>query len=378
MTGTGPVRRDVVVVGAGQAGLALGYYLTRAGLDVLLLERAERVGASWAKRWDSLRLFTPARFDALPGAPFPAPPWSYPSKDQVAAYLAHYATRFDLAVRTGTDVTRLEGAAGNFSASLASGETVHAARVVVATGAFGRPWTPAFAAELDPAIAQIHTEDYQRPGLLPRGPVLVVGGANSGRQIALELAQAGRTVHLAEGARLRELPQRPVGRDLFWWLSITRAIHAPATSLVGRRLRANDPVIGTPRRMLAGAGVTFHPRAQGADGGTVRFVDGQGVEPAAVVWATGYRHDDSWITTPNALDARGALVVDDGATPVPGLYAIGRPWQRDRGSALLGYVHRDAQRLARRLASKAPNERPTARAQGGARPPGDAGRSPRA
>lgn len=357
MTAPGQVRHDVVVVGAGQAGLALGYYLTRAGLDVLLLDRAAHVGESWARRWDSLRLFTPARYDALPGLAFPADPWSYPGKDQVAAYLAHYATRFELPVHTGTDVVRLEGTADDFRLHLAGGKTIRAARVVVATGAFGRPWTPPFAAGLDPAVAQVHTDDYQRPGLLPPGPVLVVGGANSGRQIALELARAGRTVHLSEGARLRELPQRPLGRDLFWWLTATRAIHAPATSRVGRRLRANEPVIGTPRRALRAAGVAFHPRAQGAAGSTVRFVHGQSVQTAAVVWATGYRHDDTWITTPDALDETGTLIVDDGSTPIPGLYAIGRPWQRDRGSALLGYVHRDAQRLMARLAPDGSNGR---------------------
>ena len=350
---TGP-DHDVVVVGAGQAGLALGYYLTRAGADVLLLERADRVGASWARRWDSLRLFTPARYDALPGLTFPAEPWSYPGKDQVAAYLAHYAARFELPVRTGAEVVRLEGSAGDFTLHLAGSETLRAARAVLATGALGRPWTPPFANALDPAVVQLHTDDYQRPGLLPPGPVLVVGGANSGRQIALELARVGRTVHLSEGARLRELPQRPLGRDLFWWLTATRTIHAPGDSLVGRRVRANEPVIGTPRRDLRAAGVTFHPRAQDAAGDTVRFVDGHAVQPAAVVWATGYRHDDTWVTVPGALDQSGALVVDDGATPVPGLYAIGRPWQRDRGSALLGYVQRDAQRLATHLALREP------------------------
>ncbi|WP_353707363.1 NAD(P)/FAD-dependent oxidoreductase [Cellulosimicrobium sp. ES-005] len=275
--------RDVVVVGAGQAGLALGYYLTRGGGDALLLERAERVGARWAERWDSLRLFTPARYDALPGAAFPADPWSYPGKDEVAAYLEDYATRFDLPVRTGAEVTRLEGAAGDFRLQLAGGETIRAGRVVVATGAFGRLWTPSFTARLGAGVEQAHTDDYRRPDLLPAGPVLVVGGANSGRQIALELARAGRAVHLSEGARLRELPQRVLGRDLFWWLTTTRAIHAPPTSLVGRRLSANEPVIGTPRRALRAAGVTFHSRAAAADRGTVQFVDGHSLRPAAVV-----------------------------------------------------------------------------------------------
>ncbi|WP_454044692.1 flavin-containing monooxygenase [Cellulosimicrobium sp. Marseille-Q8652] len=372
---TGP-DHDVVVVGAGQAGLALGYYLTRAGVDVLLLERAAHVGASWARRWDSLRLFTPARYDALPGLAFPGDAWSYPGKDQVAAYLADYAARFELPVRTGADVVRLEGDAGDFRVHLAGGEMIRAARVVVATGAFGRPWTPPFATGIDPAVVQVHTDDYQRPDALPPGAVLVVGGANSGRQIALELARAGRSVHLSEGARLRELPQRPLGRDLFWWLTATRAIHAPGDSLVGRRVRANEPVIGIPRRDLRAAAVTFHPRAQDATGDTVRFVDGYAVQPVAVVWATGYRHGDTWVTVPGVLDEAGALAVDDGSTPVPGLYTIGRSWQRDRGSALLGYVHRDADRLASRITSECPASLPTVPARTGSWPLDDVGELP--
>ncbi|WP_188525351.1 hypothetical protein [Isoptericola cucumis] len=159
-------------------------------------------------------------------------------------------------------------------------------------------------------------------------------------------------MHLAEGARLRELPQRPLGRDLFWWLTTSRAIDAPVASRVGHRLRANEPVIGTPRRALRAAGVTFHPRAEGVAGDTVGFVDRHTVQPTAVVWATGYLNDDTWITIPGALDEAGALIVDDGTTPVAGLYAIGRSWQRDRGSALLGFVDRDARRLAARLSSE--------------------------
>lgn len=347
--------RDVVVVGAGQAGLALGYYLTRRGVDVLLLERASEIGTSWARRWDSLRLFTPARYNALPESVFPAPAWSYPAKDDVATYLRQYAAEFDLPVRTGAEVVRLDGVAGAFRLTLAAGETISAGRVVVATGAFGAPWVPAYSNVLGAKVAQIHTDDYRNPSRLPSGSVLVVGGGNSGFQIALELAEVGRAVHLSDSARARFVPQRIAGRDLFWWLTTTGVIHTPGNSLLGRRLRANDPVIGTSRRALRHAGVRFHPRTVAAAPGTVTFADGATMEPDVVVWATGYRQTDRWITTAGALDPTGALIVDNGGTPVPGLYALGRPWQRNRGSALLGYVQHDAAHLADRLSQATAN-----------------------
>jgi putative flavoprotein involved in K+ transport len=353
--GPGPgEHRDVVVVGAGQAGLATAYYLRNAGIDVQLLERNTAVGSSWSRRWSSLRLFTPARYDGLPGLPFPGHPWSHPSKDDVAAYLARYAARFALPVRTGADVVALTGDAGAFVLHLAGGETVTARRVVVATGAFGRPYTPAIAADLGPHIVQVHTDDYRDPSPLPSGPVLVVGGGNSGFQVAEELAATGRPVDLAEGTPLRTVPQRLAGRELFWWLTTTRVIHAADHTRLGRRLRANEPVIGTSRRTLRRAGVTFRPRAVSATEAAVTFHDGTTIQPAAVVWATGYRHDDRWITIPGALDTTGTLASTGADTPVAGLHVIGRPWQRDRGSSLLGYVRHDAMRLADRLIDQAP------------------------
>jgi putative flavoprotein involved in K+ transport len=344
--------RDVVVIGAGQAGLATAYYLRRAGLDVEVLEREPAVGASWARRWDSLRLFTPARYDSLPGLPFPGAPWSHPGKDDVAAYLADYAARFELPVRTGAEVVDLSGTAGAFTLGLADGGTILGRRAIVATGGFGRPWRPAAAAGLEPGVPQLHTHDYRNPGQLPAGTVLVVGGGNSGFQVALELATHGHRVHLSEGTRLRTVPQRVAGRDLFWWLSATRAVHAPVTTAVGRRLRAGEAVIGTTRSTLRRAGVTFRPRVTATAGPAVTFADGSSLTPDAVVWATGYRHDDRWISVPGALED-GELITDGAATPVPGLYAVGRPWQTSRGSALLGYVRHDAERLARTLRAQA-------------------------
>lgn len=335
-----------VVVGAGQAGLSLGYFLKRAGVDVLLLERSDRVGSSWSRRWTSLTLFTPAGYDALPGTEFPGDRASYPGKDAVAAYLARYADDHGLPVRTGAEVVELTGGPGTYELTLRGGERIVARQVVIATGAFGVPVVPALAAGLDPAMTQLHTDAYRDPDQVPAGTVLVVGGGNSGFQVAQELARAGRSVALSEGARLRTIPQRILGRDVFWWLSATRAIAAPATSWVGARLRANDPIIGSSRRQLRRDGVVFHGRTDAADGRRISFADGRRIDVDAVVWATGYRHDDRWVRVAGVLGPDGALVAQEGITASAGLFTIGRPWQRDRGSALLGFVGRDARRLS--------------------------------
>ncbi|WP_373271557.1 NAD(P)-binding domain-containing protein [Kocuria rhizophila] len=195
----------------------------------------------------------------------------------------------------------------------------------------------------------MHSHHYRTPEHLPGAVVLVVGGGNSGVQIAQELARAGRQVHLAARTRPRHLPQRVLGRDLFWWLHTTGVLGAPATSRLGRRLRAADPVIGTPRSRLVRAGVRFHPAVVAAAGDTVTFADGASLVPEAVLWATGYRHDDRWVRIPGAVDEHGKLITATGRTPAPGLFTLGRSWQRDRSSALLGFVGADARRLVAEL-----------------------------
>ncbi len=211
----GPIRPalDVLVVGGGQAGLAMGYHLAQRGLRFQIVESGQELGSAWRSRWDSLRLFTPGAYNNLPGLPFPADADGYPGKDDVADYLASYAVAFDLPVRLDTPVTSLARAGDGSYLVKAGPDALEADQVVVATGAFQQPFTPSVAAELGPDVHQLHSADYRRHAQLPPGRVLVVGAANSGCQIALELS-ATRTVDLAVGSRIPAVPQRPLGRDV--------------------------------------------------------------------------------------------------------------------------------------------------------------------
>jgi putative flavoprotein involved in K+ transport len=338
---------DVVVVGGSQSGLAMAWYLQRQGLDFVVLEAGPEVGHVWRSRWDSLKLFTPAQYDALPGMAFPAAADTYPTRDPVADYLQAYAAAFDLPVRLNARVTRLSQTDEGFEVRTAQ-DAFRARQVVVATGPFQVPFVPPPAAKLDASVTQLHSADYRNPQALPEGPVLVVGGGNSGFQIAEELA-ATRTVDLSIATTYPMLPQRRAGRDLFWWLTRLGLMRVTVTSRPGRRMSRRDFVIGTNRRRLEGKGVRFRPRLVDAEGRTVRFADHSLLEDVGVVvWATGYRPDYDWLHIPGVV-GEGHVVHRRGVTEVPGLYFLGLSWQHTRGSALLGFVQEDAAFLADRI-----------------------------
>jgi putative flavoprotein involved in K+ transport len=340
---------DVVVIGGSQAGLAMAWHLAQQGLRFVVLEADPEVGHVWRSRWDSLKLFTPAQYDALPGMAFPAPADTYPTKDPVADYLQAYAAAFNLPVRLNARVTRLSKTDDGFEVHTAD-QMYRARQVVVATGPFQVPFVPPMTAKLDPSVTQVHSADYHNPHALPDGPVLVVGGGNSGFQIAEELA-ATRTVDLSIATTYPMLPQRLAGRDLFWWLTRLGLLRVTVTSRPGRRMSRRDFVIGTNRRRLERAGVRFRPRLVDADGRTVRFADHRLLEDVGVVvWATGYRSDYAWIHLPGVV-REGHVVHRRGVTEVPGLYFLGLSWQHTRGSALLGFVNDDAAYLADRIAT---------------------------
>jgi putative flavoprotein involved in K+ transport len=373
---------DVLVIGAGQAGLVMTWYLQRAGVRVLAVDAESRLGDTWRSRWDSLRLFSPAEYDSLPGLLFPAPSGSYPTKDQVADYLETYAETFRLPVRLGTRVIRLGRSAEGFTAETTTG-TLTARQVVVATGAFISPYVPSHLAEgLAGHVTQIHSAQYRRPADLPDGPVLVVGAGNSGVQIAVELAASGRTVSIAVGTWPYMVPQRVLGLELFWWLTRLGLANRPDAGSARRsrardfdfgaalrRLRAGryalrrraaplsdgsaDFVIGMSWRRLRARGILLRPRAMTAAGTRVGFADGTALDVAGVVWATGFRADYPWLDIPDAI-VEGKLQHTGGISAVPGLAFLGLVWQRSRSSTWLGFVAEDAAWIAERLTSRSP------------------------
>jgi putative flavoprotein involved in K+ transport len=351
---------DVVVIGAGQAGLAAGYFLARPGRRFVILDRASSIAAAWRERWESLTLFTPRRYSALAGLSFPGDPDGYPTRDEVIAYLERYAETYDSPLKLNSEVKSLElGDDGRLRLEV-DGRTMTADQVVVATGPFQAACVPTLAEKLGDDVFQTHAVGYRRPDNVPRGSVLVVGGGNTGFQIAKELSATHKVV-LSVGTRQKPLPQRLLGRDLFWWLTKMRILNTTVESRLGRKLSTRDTLIGSsPHELKQRYGVELKPGAVDADSHTVRFEDGSEIEVNAVIWATGYRADYSWIKL-TIFDERGRLRHRRGATDVPGLYFLGLTWQHTRGSALIGWVKDDAEFIAERIAefqkSKAAPER---------------------
>jgi putative flavoprotein involved in K+ transport len=352
----------VAVIGGGQAGLAIGYFLRQQGYRFVILERASELAPAWRERWDSLTLFTPRRYSALPGLPFPGDPDGYPTRDEVIGYLERYAETFELPVELNSEVTRLDrGDDGRFR--LAVGErTIISDQVVVATGPFQTPYVPKFAQMLTGDLFQTHAVGYRQPGDVSKGTVLVVGGGNTGFQIAKELS-ATHKVALSIGSQQKPLPQRVLGRDLFWWLTKTRLLNQTVESRLGRKLSTRDTLIGSsPREMTKRYGVELKPRLVDAEGRRLRFEGGSELEVDAVIWATGYRPDYSWIKLP-IFNEDGRLRHRRGVTEVPGLYLLGLTWQHTRGSGLIGFIKDDAEFIAEKIAEYQQSKRP---AQAGA------------
>jgi putative flavoprotein involved in K+ transport len=349
--GTSTGRHEVVVIGGGQAGLAIGWFLAEQGRRFTILEAAGEPAAAWRARWDTLRLFTPVRYDSLPGLAFPGEPDSYPGRDDVVAYLTDYARHFELPVELDRRARSVHAGDAGFLVE-AGDRTYEADQVVVATGPFQVPFTPALSEGLGADVVQLHSGAYRSPDDLPGGTVLVVGGGNTGFQIAAELA-ASREVHLAVGTRQAPLPQRVLGRDLFRYLEATGLMRATVTSRVGRRMKDRETLIGSSPRSARNQGIRMRSRATGAAGSTVTFADGSDLAVATVVWATGFRLDHSLVELP-VFDERGRVRHARGVTELPGLYLLGLPWQHTRGSALLGWVKDDARHVAQRIGAFAP------------------------
>jgi putative flavoprotein involved in K+ transport len=338
----------VVVVGGGQAGLAAGYYLARAKVPFVILDAHARVGDAWRRRWDSLELFTNARYSRLPGLDFDGDQERFPRKDEVADYLESYAPTFELPIRLGTRVASLRRAAHDGYQLDTNGGSTTAQNVIVATGAYQQPTVPPLSRKLDPGVRQLHSAEYRNPVQLDGArTVVVVGAANSGAQIARDLAST-HGVTLAQGARLPRLPRRILGRSLHWWGDHLGLIGAPLDSWRGRTQRG-DLLIGPSLRSLSHRhGIRLVGRAIDAAGRRLAFEHGEGRDADAVVWATGFHSDYSWIASP-IFDERGLPEHRRGVTASPGLYFLGMHDQHSRGSSLIAWVKDDAEYVVDRI-----------------------------
>lgn len=348
-----------VVIGGSQSGLAVGYYLKQRDLSFVILDEQNRIGDTWRKRWDSLKLFTPGRYDALPGMPFPGSPWSYPTKDDVADYLESYAHEFALPCRTGVKVESVSKAGDRFEVRSGT-NTLFAENIVIATGASNTPRVPTFARELDQRIVQFHSKEYRSPSQV-HGDVLVVGAGNSGAEIAIDLARNHKT--WLAGPDTGEEPTRAGSRPdrvitPLMWLVATRLTVKMAA---GRKLRDHfiDPPRGIPlgrvrRKDFARAGIERVPRVIGVRDGCPVLEDGRILEVSNVIWCTGYRPDYDWIDLP--LPTRNGFPIHDRGVveSCPGLYFVGLLFLYSLSSALLGGVGRDAKHIVEHIVSTRP------------------------
>jgi putative flavoprotein involved in K+ transport len=352
------VRVETVVIGAGQAGLAMGYHLARRGLAFVILEANQRIGDTWRNRWDSLRLFTPARYDGLPGMPFPGAPDAFPTKDEMAGYLETYAERFELPVRLGVGVERVHREGDRFIVA-APGMRVEADNVVVAMANYQRPRVPDFAGELDPAITQLHSIDYRGPGQLQEGGVLVVGAGNSGAEIGMEVSRRHPT--WVSGRDTGQVPFRIdglPGRLLLVRLVLKVLFHHVLTvrTPVGRKARPKilskgGPLIRVKSKHMAAAGIARVPRTVGVRDGRPLLDDGRVLDVRNVIWCTGFHPGFSWIDLPVLQDGQpiheGGVVSDQ-----PGLYFVGLHFLYSFSSAMIHGVARDAERISRVIAAR--------------------------
>jgi putative flavoprotein involved in K+ transport len=345
-------RFETVIIGAGQAGLSAGYWLAKHDIDFVILDANRRVGDVWRNRWESLRLFTPAKYSSLPGMAFPGDPYHLPAGHEVADYLEWYAQVNELPVRGGVRVTAVRRIDGLFEIAT-DGTHYQAENVVVATGAFQAPVIPRLAGELDPGIFQVHSSGYRNPSQLPAGAALVVGAANSGAQIALELS-ATRSTILA-GRAVGSMPRRILGRDLFDFLWPT-VMRPGADTRIGRRIRASilgstDKLIGMSEKDLVSDTLRRSGRVVGVRDGRPLLEDGSVADVTSVVWCTGFRPDFGWIDAP-ILGENGYPRHTRGVTEVPGLYFLGLRFLHRLNSSLVGGVGADAEYVANAVASR--------------------------
>jgi len=340
-----------IIIGAGQAGLAAGYYLLKSGEDFLILDAAKNIGDSWRKRWDSLRLFTPSQYDGLPGFSFPAPRNTMPSKDEMADYLEKYAEEFKLPIRMGMKVNKLSKSESGFEINTTD-YVFKCDKVIVATGTNPIPRIPEFAKDLDKNVHQIHSSQYLNPDSLPSGNVLVVGAGTSGVEIAIELSISRPT--LISGKPTFHIPDpvfRYAGRLYWWFVSNILTVRTPiGRKAKGSIIKGGGPLINVSVKDLIDAGVEQVPRVAGVANGYPKLEDNRELVVSSIVWATGFKPDFSWIDLKITDEKNGWPKTDRGvSTEIEGMYFIGMLFQYGLTSGLVGGVGRDASYIAKHI-----------------------------
>ncbi|MBY3621062.1 NAD(P)-binding domain-containing protein [Acinetobacter sp. CUI P1] len=345
---------DVLVIGAGQAGLAAGHYLKQSGFSFLIIDAASSIGNSWRNRYDSLHLFTPRIYDVLPGIPLKGNKHGLPDKDEIADYLENYSKQMELPIKLECQAIRLWKKEGIYYAETTHG-VIEARNIIVATGPFQVKNVPHFSKTISDNVIQLHSSEYRNPTQLAPGTTVVVGGGNSGAQIAAELAlDHKQSVYISIAREITFKPLYIMKRSVFWFFEKLGILRASNESWVGKWLQ-NQPeyVYGYELKELIKRGeVLVYPRAVNAIDDRIIYEDGSELKADNVIWATGYKRSDQWIDIANAFNSKGMILHNKGESPVKGLYFVGLPWQTSRGSALLGWVKYDAQRIVNSIPGK--------------------------
>lgn len=331
---------DVVVIGGGQAGIAIGHELEKLLCHYLILDNNERVGDAWRKRYDSLKLFTSRAYCQLSGMKMTGDQVGYPSKDEMADYLEAYAKYFELPIKNNCTVTSIVKQQDKFIIQLNDDEQITARAVIVAAGGFQ---VPKKLESVEGDIPQFTVNDYRNPANLPNGSVLVVGDGATGRQIALELSET-REVILATGKKRNLIPQRVFRQDIFYFLDKIGVLWARSSSPIAKIVRKRDPFPGKHLNLKAfkAKGIKIVAHLKSIQGKVAKFTDGNIQQIGSVVWASGYKNDTSWIKIENAIDDGNQFKHQNGVSPVAGLYYIGLPWQSCRASALITGLEKDS------------------------------------
>jgi putative flavoprotein involved in K+ transport len=357
-----PERVGTVIIGAGQAGLSVAYHLAKRGRAFVILERHARIGDSWRSRWDSLRLFSSARFDGLAGMPFPAPRRSFPTKNEMADYLEAYAAHFKFPVRTGAAVERVWREGDRYFVQ-AGDRIIEAENVVIAMASYQAPRIPPFASSLSPDIVQMHSTGYRNLAQLRPGAVLIVGAGNSGAEIGLEIARSGRPTYIS-GRSTGEVPFNPnsaIAHRVLTPLLFRIVFHRVLTlgTPMGRKIRpkmmgVGTPLIRTKERDLLALGATRVPRTIGAREGKPVLEDGRVLDAANVIWCTGFHPGLSWLDLP-IFDDAGEPRQERGIVPSePGVFFVGQHFQYAMSSTMIHGVGRDAEFIASAIVARAP------------------------